>query len=410
MKNPDANTIENEFYKITYDPAKGRVSSLIDKRTGREWADVTSQTGLGQYLNERFTYEQTLEYTTQYQQGRAVNSFGTDGDWPHPGMYKPGMISAKEVPYRSAMPRNGSLKITDKTFCQIMTINYPPDTANFLPATMLTITLQNNMPFVDMEITIKSKEKDNWPQADWFCFPFKIAQPTFTVGRTLGVMNPVSDIMDGANRDLYAVGAGVSITDADGEGVVVCPVDHPLVSLDRPGIWKFSHDFVPQRPIVYINLFNNQWNTNFRYWYAGTWSSRVRIWTFGKNLSAANAFQVPSFEARTPLLVAIAQGKGGTLPESQSGIAVSRHGVEVTAFKTDYLNNDKKNKGQTLLRVWEQAGDRGNLSIILPKGKTFLKATPVNLRNEVTGNPIQLTKNKFDFNLSSYAPASFILE
>lgn len=400
--NQAANTIENEYYKVVFDPIKGGISSLIDKRTGREWADNSSENGLGQYLNERFTYEQTLEYTTQYQQGRAVNSFGTNGDWPHPGMYKPGMISAKEVPYRSAVSRNGSLKISTRAHEQIMTIEFPADTANHFPASMLAITLQKGMPYVDLEMTIKDKEKDNWPQADWFCFPFKLTQPTFSVGRTLGVMDPLSDIMYGANRDLYAVGAGVSMTDIDGAGVTVCPIDHPLVSLDRPGIWRYSLDFVPQKPVVYINLFNNQWNTNFRYWYAGTWSSRVRVWTFDRNCAPPNALQIPSFEARTPLLVVRAEGKGGSLPLSQNGIMVSRAGIEITALKAE-------NKNKTLLRIWEQAGISGNCTVKLPNGLKVLSVQQVNLRGEKQGELIKVQENSFTVNLGKYAPASFIL-
>ena len=46
-------------------------------------------------------------------------------------------------------------------------------------------------------------------------------------------------------------------------------MDSPLVSLDEPGCWKYSLDFVPKRPSVYVNLFNNQWTTNFRLWNQG---------------------------------------------------------------------------------------------------------------------------------------------
>ena len=94
-------------------------------------------------------------------------------------------------------------------------------------------------------------------------------------------MDPARDIIRGANRHLYAVGAGVTLLGADGAGISLCPLDHPLISLDTPGIWKFSFDFVPRKPIVFLNLYNNQFNTNYRYWYPGTWSSRVRIWPGG---------------------------------------------------------------------------------------------------------------------------------
>lgn len=30
---------------------------------------------------------------------------------------------------------------------------------------------------------------------------------------------------------------------------------------------SFAAEFTPKKPVVYLNLFNNQWNTNFSYWY-----------------------------------------------------------------------------------------------------------------------------------------------
>src|SRR5260370_17311629 len=96
-------------------------------------------------------------------------------------------------------------------------------------------------------------------------------------------MDPARDILSGANRHLYAVGLGITITGADGASISLCPLDHPLISLDTPGIWKFSLDFVPKKPIVFLNLYNNQWNTNYRYWHSGTWSSRLRV-GLGKGL------------------------------------------------------------------------------------------------------------------------------
>ena len=71
--------------------------------------------------------------------------------------------------------------------------------------------------------------------------------------------------LPGVNRDLFSVGHGVTIADADGAGIAVCPLDHPLVALDRPGCWQASQDaaeFTPKKPVVYLNLYNNQWNTN----------------------------------------------------------------------------------------------------------------------------------------------------
>ena len=398
-------SIENEFFKIVFDPAKGSIVSLVEKRIGREWVDQSAEQGLGQYLNERFTYEQTLKYTLAYEQGRALNSFGTKGDWPHPGMYKPGMPSEKEVPYRAACSGRGTLKIAGDPESQTAILEMPGDTVKHMAASILRVTLFKGQPCIDLEITIKEKAKDNWPEADWLCLPFRIDNPQFSVFRPLGVMNPAIDIVPGANRHLYSVGFGVTITDTNGSGIAVCPIDHPLVSLDTPGCWKFSLDFVPKRPKVYVNLYNNQWNTNFRYWYPGTWSSRVRILTFDKNTAMDAVIASPALEARNPLQAVVTEGKGGLLPSEQTGLTVSRKGVVVTAFGTDPDGNEG-----TLLRVWEQAGVSGDLTVTLPGGvkvKTFI---PVNLRGEITGEPMMIKNSRISFFLKNYSPASFILK
>jgi len=411
----NSNTIENKYFLIKFDPVRGIISSLIDKRTGRKWVDVKAKQGLGQYMNERFTYEQTVKYVTDYEQGRGLHSFGVKGNWLHPNMYKPGMISEKEVPYRAALSKNGILKITQEGNQQVAVIDMPADTANHFPASSLRVTLQNDNPFLDMEITIKDKAKDNWPEADWFCFPFKINKPTFTVGRALGMMDPAKDIMEGADKDIYAVGTGVTITGEDGAGIALCPFDHPLISLDRPGIWKFSKDFIPHKPAIYLNLYNNQWNTNYRYWYPGSWSSKVRIWTFTKNSTVESRLVTPSLEARTPLLVAEADGEAGKLPVAQSGIAVSRKGIQVTAFRHNSPDNpvfatNSANEKLTLLRLWEQGGNSGKVTVTLPRGIIYTLATPVNLRGEVTGKQVAITNNKITFILNKYAPISFVLQ
>ena len=77
---------------------------------------------------------------------------------------------------------------------------------------------------------------------------------------------------------ISAPSTGAAITGADKEGVALCPLDSPLVSLDRPGLWKWSLDFVPQRPTVFINLYNNMWNTNFRFWQEGSWARAGKFW------------------------------------------------------------------------------------------------------------------------------------
>lgn len=399
------NFIENQYYKVTFDASRGTITSLLDKRTGYDWAANVSGIQTGQYCNERFTFEQTAQYTEAYQQRRAWNAFGSKGDWLHPGMHKPGMISDKVVPYRMASPTDGKLSIHVVGGQQTAILEMPADTARHLPASRLTITLVDDQPYIDMEVTILDKAKDNWPEADWLALPFNIKNPVFKVYRSLGIMDPTKDILTGANRQLYSAGQGVTLADSSGNGIAVCPLDHPIISLDTPGCWKFSLDFIPKKPVVYINLYNNQWNTNYRYWYAGTWSSRVRIWTFNSHTPKGGIMTIPALEARYPLQVTAPENNTGKLPAEQKGLELSRKGVLVAAFGEE----PDGNRG-TLLRLWEMTGVSGDISATLPRDHHFMSATPVNLRGEVVGKRIPIIHGKFDFHMRGFGPASFMLE
>ncbi|HEX8880081.1 MAG TPA: hypothetical protein VF749_08635 [Candidatus Acidoferrum sp.] len=380
-------TLENEFFEVRLDPTRGRIASLRDKHTGRQWVDDFSEFGLGQYLNERFELAQTDGYCRDYQQGRW-------GSTLHDNMRKPGLPS--EVHYRAASGHHGSVRSIKNRDVTTAILDMPGDPANHLPATSLGVSLHRARPFLDLELTIIDKAKDNWPEADWLCLPFKVSAPQFSVWRNLGIMDPARDILSGANRHLYAVGLGITITGADGASISLCPLDHPLISLDTPGIWRFSLDFVPKKPTVFLNLYNNQWNTNYRYWYPGTWSSRVRVW-FGNDLA------VPALEGRVPLLAATAAGPGGKLPAVRGGVSVSRPGVLVTAF-----GSSPALKG-TLLRIWEVAGKSGKIVVKLPSGTAAKTAQPVDLRGRPRGLAIPTKNDSFEVQLRAFAPASFEL-
>ncbi len=194
-------------------------------------------------------------------------------------------------------------------------------------------------------------------------------------------MDPAQDIIPGANRHLMAVASGVAVTSAKGGGAAICPLDSPLVSLGKPGLWEWSLDYVPKTPAVFVNLYNNMFNTNFPLWQGGSWSERVRLWPVAASADIAEDLAVTSWEARTPLLAAAADGPAGKLPLSQSGLTLSRRGVLLTALGTDPDGGEG-----TLLRLWDQSGTSGPLVVTLPAGMKVTEAVPVNLRG-AAGRP-----------------------
>jgi hypothetical protein len=389
--NLQAATFESPFFSARLDPSRGIISSLVDKRPGRELAGNTDSLGLGQYLYERFDQDRVMQWCKEYvRPGRLYADF-----------YKPGQPPSAQFPYQAVSPKDFKLRF-EETAAAVVAVMEAAATTN-LPAVTTRLILYRDQPCADLEITLHDKPLDSWPEAGWLCLPLNVNAPQFRLGRLGSIIDPAHDIVTGANRHMFGINTGVSLTDANGRGVGFCPLDNPLVSLDTPGCWRYSLDFVPQKPVAFINLFNNQWDTNFRLWNQGTWTSRVRLWGI-QHYNAESAIITPSLEARNPLLAAVAGGAPGVLPPSRRGLELSRKGILVSAFGSN------PNGRGTVLRLWEHAGKSGTTSVRLPEEMNVKQVQPVDLRGRPAGKPIAVRNGSFKVEVPAFAPVSLVLD
>jgi hypothetical protein len=388
-----ASTLENRWFKVFLDPARGTVRSLVDKRTGREMVDASPGLGFGQYLYERFDADQVAAFRKAYVK--------IDADWGAAELGKPNLPPASMVSYWAASPGGFRLDFERTPIASSAVLKSRPSAA--VPHAVTTrVILYAEAPYLDLEMTLHDKPADPWPEAGWIALPLKIDSPRFRLGRLGSIVDPAADIIAGSNRHLLAVNTGLSVFDKSGRGVGLCAPDNPLISLDTPGAWKYSVDFVPRKPVVYVQLFNNQWTTNFRFWNEGTWTARVRLWAFDR-YDGAETLVRPSLETRYPLRAAAAEGPGGRLPSVQNGLEISSSGTLVTAFAP---NPDGVG---TILRLWELAGKSGRCTVRLPPGMTVRTVQPVDLRGRPFGAAIPVKDSAFVFNQRAFAPASFLI-
>ncbi len=384
---PTVAAMHSPFFSARLNPARGIVVSLLDRESKRELAGNTDGLGLGQYLYERFDKDRISQWCSNY----------VRGGYLHPDFYKPNQPPSSEYPYQAASPTNFSLRFefNDATVEAVMEA---PATTN-LPAVTTRLILYREQPCADLEITVHDKPFEPWPEAGWLCLPLNVSDPQFHLGRLCSIIDPAHDILPGANRHLFGINTGVTMTDDHGRGVGFCPIDSPLVSLGTPGCWRYSLDFVPKRPVAFVNLFNNQWDTNFRLWNQGTWTSRVRLWAIG-HYAAEPSLITPSLEARYPLLAAVADGASGALPPTRHGLELSRKGILVTAYGA---NPDGPG---TVLRLWEQAGQSGPVTVRLPEATTARQAQRVDLRGRPLGKPLPVRNGTFKVEVGAFAPVS----
>ena len=130
--------------------------------------------------------------------------------------------------------------------------------------------------------------------------------------------------MRSSNHDLFCLNGGLTVEGADGGRTGICPIDAQLVSLERPGLWHYSRDFVAHKPDVFVVLFDNLYSTNFAQWIEGSWSSRVRLWLIEPRESTPSSLIGTSWEARVACLAAVSDAAPGKLPPQATGLAVEK--------------------------------------------------------------------------------------
>jgi len=402
-----ATTFENAAFRVEIDLGKGVVRSLFDKRAGRELIDQSSPYGFGQYLYERFDKDHHVKFLDAYCKKPLpgwADEFG-----------RAGLPPASDFPYAAASPaavvshftsmvrlgRKGEMSLTSVPVMQGSVPISPPRTASAQQVS-LSVHLPADEPYLDLEWSILDKQPDPWPEAAWLCLPFAVEEPRFRLGRPGSIIDPAQDAAPGANFEVFCVDAGLTVVGKDGQGVGICPLDSPLVSLGHPGGFRFTRQWSPRRPTVFVNLFNTIWGTNFQQWIAGSWTSRVRIWSVAGKGAEADLI-TPAWETRTPCPTAVFDGPAGKLPPTQSGLELSRKGVLVTAFGP---NPDGEG---TLLRLWEQAGQDGVCKVKLPEPLRTRAARLCDLRGRPIEGPLAARDGWLEVPLTRFAPTSVLL-
>ncbi len=385
--------VENRRWRVRIDMTRGTITSLYDKQTDQNLAGEIDGIGLGQFLYERYDADGISRFLDVYTRGKAP--------WLEGDFGKPGMPPAAQVPHSVFSPFRFSHSIDHGPVSTRIILTAQPSEL-FNGRVSLTIHLYEDLPFVDFEWKVSDKQATPWPEAGWLCLPLRVDQPRFRLGRLGCIVDPARDVQRSANHMVYALTTGLTVTGPDGKGAGICPIDSPLVCLDERGLWKFSRDFVPKRPMAYVNLFNNQWSTNFVQWVGGAWSCRVRLWPIS-GTAGEDALVSPAMEARVPCQATQVNGKAGRLPLTRAGLKLSRGGVLVTAF------GQNPDGDGLLLRLWEQIGSDQPCRVQLPDGLRPASVRPCDLRGQASGEPIPVKEGAFGVPMTRFAPVSLLL-
>ncbi|MBZ5653853.1 MAG: hypothetical protein LAO56_01090 [Acidobacteriia bacterium] len=322
--------IENQFYRISVDPASGAITSIFDKQLARELVEANSPYKFGSYL-----------YVT-----------GGD-DYPNNSLYRFG-AGLKPPALTVHMASSGHLVTAKST--PVGTVVQLTSSAPNTPSIQTELFLPNSEKQILITYRIH-KERVLSRESAYIAFPFAVSNPQFTYGSQAGWVNPAKDELAGGSREWYLPTTWASVFNPQVTATVV-PLDAPLMAFGDIVRANWPADFRPQSSTIFSWLMNNYWGTNFPAWQGGDFTFRYAI-TSGEQFdpSAQTRF---GWNALTPLErddVSAAM-EVSALPEHQASLLdIDAPGVTLLTWKP------AEDGDGTILRLQESAGKTSDVRI-----------------------------------------------
>lgn len=283
-----ANTIENKYYRLTFDPTTGNVLAITDKKTGREIADDRFN---------RLLCERQLGQTSTFLTAPAAQVTIKD-----------------ERPVRL-----------------IVEIRRP----NFLLENVQYI-LWSDLDRIDVEFSVDVSRLSATDVIEEYgiAFPFTLDKPEIMVENIGGYLNPERDCFPGKQDTVFSIRRTVALTDRQST-ISLAALDSRVIALKKSG--------QNPQPVLYSNFINNFpqfWNRNqiseghLKTRFALT--AREGIFDPGFTSRFGWEIATPAVAMRAPLL----------RKEPQNGyLSIDRKEVILLSMKSDYK------KGELILEL-----------------------------------------------------------
>ena len=386
------NILENSFFKLRINKLEGTLSSVFDKRNGRDLVDEKHESGFGAYFLERPGQKKIEAYNNAYIKPGAE-------DWAKDEMIRSSIPNEKTMVFKGRCEKIIYENLGNSVRATVFGRLNDPDSQTYL----VTYTLYEGQAYVEIVWSVDGKKPTSLPEAGWLSIPIKVNKPEYRLYRTGGIVDPQTEFIERTNQDFYFLNTSVTVFDNIGGVALNCP-ESPGISIDNPGLFEFSKIKNLTTGNVYINMYNTQWGTNFTEWIEGSFSSKMYLWSYG-SYDAEKSFITPSEETRVPLKGVFYDGPKGKHEVMQEGISLSSKGVLVTALRRSTYGDGIE------LRLWELAGKSGLCKINLTGKSTFSRAYRSNLRGEIIDDVgTKISNNSFQCMIQANQPVSFILK
>jgi alpha-mannosidase len=322
--------VENQYYRVTLDPAAGAIAGILDKQLGKELVDRKSPYKFGSYL-----------YVT-----------GGD-DIPNNSLYRFG--AGLNPPSLTVHPAaNGKVSGIRRTpFGTVITME---SSCVNTPSIRTEVLLYDDQKKIEFRYDLH-KDRVLTRESGYMAFPLDISNASFRYGNQIGWVNPAKDELPGGSREWYVARHWTSVAGSNA-AVTLVPVDAPLVAFGDIVRGNWPAEFQPKSSAIFSWLMNNYWGTNFPAWQGGDYTFRY-VLTSGMSVDPQEAERFGT-EAMTPLeTTQVPRGTGESkLPLSEAGLLqIDSAGVNLSTWK---IAEDGEG---LVLRLQETAGRASRVRI-----------------------------------------------
>lgn len=268
--------LENKWYKITANPAKGTITSWIDKDLNIELIDPKSQYKMGEFILEQLGNRSQME-------SKKLDDFKRsplDTVW---------FDSYSE----------GEIWNTIKFFGESETTVNPKGYS-------FEIRLYNTEKRLDLACYIVKKSIIS-PESFYIAFPVNIIDGKHFLEVPGGIIEAGIDQIKGSSNDWYTMQNFTSVRNSNSQLVMGC-AEMPLVQLGAINTGRYTAGALPQSTNIFSWPMNNYWVTNFNAEQRGG-----HTWTYYLTTSSDNSAGFATrfgWGCRVPYLTRILPGEG----------------------------------------------------------------------------------------------------
>ncbi|GAB3615506.1 hypothetical protein GCM10027416_00630 [Okibacterium endophyticum] len=308
--------ISTERYRVTVDPLRGGVVSIIDSSSGRELVDRQRTHGLGAVVTEAVEPGSEHPMVT-----RNPKDF-------HPDHLGP--VFEHHIAVDRAEP---AIEQTDAGVQISWTGHYPESGhghggVNTGIAVHSTLVLYHDSDLIDLDVHIDKPEVFG-PESIFVAFPFAATDPEFLLETAGAVYAAGTEQIQDTSKDWYSIQHAAAVNSADG-GILWGSFDAPLVQVGGFHTGKWARELEVSGGQINSWVANNLHFTNFQ---ARQQISRTFRYRFAPQRAGVTRQQVRRFGRDLAEPLQARQYNGPVRLDGSSGLSIDQQGDVIAELR-----------------------------------------------------------------------------